>query len=108
LAAVAADIESLQNRSAVLNVRLENRRAVEKGLAPIVEEISVSPLVVSKISEGHIDEAWVKVLADLDKRALAHKRNGNQTQGRALADLGPLLEKLIIKVSVSCTLFLLS
>jgi hypothetical protein len=98
LAAVSADIESLQARSTALNVRLENRKAVEKALAPIVEELSVSPMVISKISEGHIDEAWVKVLADVDKRATAHKKTSQQPQSKAHADVGPLLEKLVLKV----------
>lgn len=98
LAAVSADIESLQARSTALNVRLENRRAVEKSLGPIVEELSVSPMVVSKISEGHIDEAWVKILAEVDKRATAQKKNPQQPQSKALTDVGPLLEKLVLKV----------
>jgi septal ring factor EnvC (AmiA/AmiB activator) len=98
LAAVSADIESLQARSTALNVRLENRKAVEKALAPVVEELSVSPTFVSKISEGHIDEAWIKTLADLDKRAMAQKKNSQQTSSKALADVGPLLEKLVLKV----------
>ncbi|EAQ88211.1 hypothetical protein CHGG_04830 [Chaetomium globosum CBS 148.51] len=97
LAAVSADIESLQARSTALNVRLENRKAVEKALAPVVEELSVSPTFVSKISEGHIDEAWVKTLADLDKRAVAQKKTPQQTPSKALADVGPLLEKLVLK-----------
>lgn len=98
LAAVSADIESLQARSTALNVRLENRRTVEKSLGPIVEELSVPPLVVSKIAEGHIDEAWVKVLAEVDRRAAAHKKSLPETQSKALADVGPLLEKLVLKV----------
>lgn len=98
LAAVSADIESLQARSSTLNTRLENRRAVEKGLGPVVEELSVSPAVVSRISEGHIDEAWIKVLAELDKRATAHKKSSQQFQSKAISDMGPLLEKLVLKV----------
>ncbi|KAH6631650.1 Sac2 family-domain-containing protein [Chaetomium tenue] len=97
LAAVSADIESLQARSTTLSVRLENRKAVEKALAPVVEELSVSPTFVSKISEGHIDETWVKTLADLDKRVVAQKKNPQQTPSKALADVGPLLEKLVLK-----------
>lgn len=97
LAAVSADIESLQARSEALNVRLENRKAVEKGLGPLVEELSVSPLVITTIAEGHIDETWVKALAEVDKRATAYKKNAQQPQSKALADVGPLLKKLILK-----------
>lgn len=81
-------------------MRLENRKAVEKGLGPLVEELSVSPLVITTIAEGHIDETWVKVLAEVDKRATAHKKNAQQPQSKALADVGPLLEKLILKVRI--------
>ncbi|KAK1729084.1 hypothetical protein CaCOL14_007860 [Colletotrichum acutatum] len=98
LAAVSADIESLQSRSAAMNVRLDNRKAVEKAFGPVVEELSVSPHVVSKISEGQIDETWVKMLAEVDKRASAYKKSvSNQGESKAWADLGPLLEKLTMK-----------
>ncbi|KAH9908604.1 Sac2 family-domain-containing protein [Xylariomycetidae sp. FL2044] len=98
LATVSADIETLQARSTALNVRLENRKAVEKGLGPIVEEMSVSPVVVSTIAEGHIDESWVKTLGDIDKRAASYKKSvANPEQSRGLQDLGPLLEKLVLK-----------
>lgn len=98
LASVSADIETLQARSTALNVRLGNRRAVEKGLGPLVEDMSVSPVVISKIVDGHIDEAWIKALAEVDKRAAAHKKNAAASQsGKGLQDLGPLLEKLVQK-----------
>ncbi|KAF6841939.1 vps52 sac2 family protein [Colletotrichum plurivorum] len=98
LATVSADIESLQSRSTALNIRLENRRAVEKAFGPVVEELSVSPHVVSKISEGHIDETWVKMLGEVDKRTTAYKNNtASPWKSKAWADLGPLLEKLTMK-----------
>ncbi|KAL7627372.1 Vacuolar protein sorting-associated protein 52 [Parahypoxylon ruwenzoriense] len=98
LATVSADIETLQARSTALNVRLENRKAVEKGLGPVVEEISVSPMVVSKIADGHIDDTWVKVVAEIDKRVTAYKKNiSSARSSKGLQDLGPLLEKLVLK-----------
>lgn len=99
LAAVSADIETLQARSTSLTVRLENRKAVEKGLGPIVEELSVSPLVVSKIAEGPIDDAWIKALAEVDKRSASFRKDAASSRpSKAMADLGPLLEKLVQKV----------
>ncbi|KAI5926214.1 Sac2 family-domain-containing protein [Camillea tinctor] len=109
LATVSADIEHLQARSTALNIRLENRKAVEKGLGPVIEEISVSPVVVSKIAEGHIDEAWVKVLAEVDKRATAYKKTtSSPEQSKGLQDLGPLLEKLVQKAIERIRDFLVS
>jgi vacuolar protein sorting-associated protein 52 len=96
LATVSADIETLQARSTALNVRLDNRKAVEKGLGPLVEEMSLSPVVISKIVEGHIDEGFVKALAEVDKRVASHKKNAALTSqpDKGLQDMGPLLEKL--------------
>ncbi len=64
----------------------------------MVEEISVSPVVVSKIADGHIDESWAKALAEVDKRATAYKKTTSGTETtKGLQDLGPLLEKLVLK-----------
>ncbi|KAI0198948.1 Vps52-domain-containing protein [Astrocystis sublimbata] len=109
LAAVSADIESLQARSTALNVRLENRKAVEKGLAPAVEDISVSPLVVAKIADGHVDEAWVRALNEIDKKDAAYKKGDSSSdQSKGLQDLGPLLEKLVQKAIERIRDFLVS
>lgn len=98
LASVSADIESLQSRSTALNRRLDNRKAAEKALAPLVEELSLSPEVISKISEGHIDESWAKMLNEIDRRTAAHEKRSSSSQTKASEDLGPLLQKLTGKV----------
>lgn len=99
LAAVSAEIETLQARSTALNVRLENRKLVEHGLGPIVEEISVSPAVVKKIVDGAIDEAWVKALAEIEKRSKAMDAKAREIRNiKGINDLKPLLENLIAKV----------
>ncbi|RSL73164.1 hypothetical protein CEP54_000426 [Fusarium duplospermum] len=97
LATVSADIESLQTRSTALNRRLENRKQVEKALGPLVEELSLSPEVISKISEGHIDETWAKMLAELDRKTVSFKKKSETRPSKAAKDLEPILEKLILK-----------
>jgi len=100
LAAVSAEIETLQARSTALSIRLENRKQVENGLGPIVEEISVSPAVVRKIVEGVIDEAWVRALAEVEKRSKAMDAKSKELRNiKGVDDLKPLLENLIKKVS---------
>lgn len=93
-------MESLQARSIALNRRLENRRGVEKALVPLVEELSVSPETITKISSGHIDETWSKMLFDVDRRVTAHKKKASSgsPQNKASEELGPLLDKLVLKV----------
>ncbi|EFX05919.1 garp complex subunit [Grosmannia clavigera kw1407] len=98
LVLVSADIENLQARSTALNIRLENRKTVEKGLAAAVEDLSVPPALVNRIAEGNIDEQWVQSLKEVDRRA-AVLRSGSeqQKQGKAVQDLLPLIDKLILK-----------
>ncbi|KAL7785973.1 Sac2 family domain-containing protein [Trichoderma ceciliae] len=97
LSTVSADIETLQTRSSALSQRLENRKRIEKALGPLVEGLSVSPETISRITTGHIDELWTKTLNDMDKRASAIKKLSGTQQGKASEELGPILEKLILK-----------
>ncbi|KAG4415179.1 hypothetical protein IFR04_011677 [Cadophora malorum] len=98
LAAVSAEIETLQARSSALSVRLENRKVVENGLGPIVEEISVPPAVVKKIVEGAIDEAWVRALAEVEKKSKAMEIKSKENRNiKGINDLKPLLGNLIDK-----------
>ncbi|KAL9114528.1 MAG: hypothetical protein Q9227_001609 [Pyrenula ochraceoflavens] len=98
LGAVSAEIENLQSRSIQLNARLENRRNVEKLLGPAVEEISISPGTVRTISEGPIDEDWVRALCELEIRSnTLEKKGAKEHEVRALEDLKPLLDDLKAK-----------
>lgn len=102
LGVVSAEIETLQARSTALSVRLENRKVVEKGLGPVVEEITVSPAVVRKISEGMIDEAWVKALAEVEKRSKVLDLKAKEHRYvKGVSDLKPLLDHLVNKVGFS-------
>ncbi|KAF2160793.1 hypothetical protein M409DRAFT_70127 [Zasmidium cellare ATCC 36951] len=69
LAAVSTEIESLQSRSTALNNKLENRKAVEKVLGPEVEAFCIPPGVVRKITEGAVDDQWIRSLYELEKRS---------------------------------------
>ena len=95
LAAVSAEIESLQNRSMALNTKLENRRVVEKLLGPAVEDISISPGVVRRIAEGPVDEGFVRALAEVEQRhkTIAAKAKEHPDM-KSLQDVKPLLENL--------------
>ncbi len=82
-----------------MNIRLENRKNVEKGLGPVVEEITLSPSVVRKISEGVIDESWVKALTEVEKRSKSLDIKGQEVSHiKGINDLKPLLEHLVNKV----------
>lgn len=82
-----------------MNTKLENRKVVEKLLGPAVEEISVSPAVVTTIAEGQIDPSWVRALDELDKRSktIDSRIKGSQKTS-AMSDVKPLLDDLTNKV----------
>lgn len=92
---MSAEIETLQSRSTALNTKLENRKVVEKLLGPAVEEVSISPAVITKLCEGPIDHAWVNALEELEKRS---KTINNKLKGPdkvlAASDLKPILDDL--------------
>ncbi|KAL8924853.1 MAG: hypothetical protein Q9172_002472 [Xanthocarpia lactea] len=98
LGAVSAEIETLQSRSTAMNTRLENRKVVETLLGPAIEEVAISPEVVSTISEGPIDSSWIKALEDLDKRSLmAQSASQGPKKILAISDAKPLLDDLTNK-----------
>lgn len=93
LAAVAAEIESLQNRSTALNTKLDNRKVVEKVLGPEVEAFGIPPGAVRKIAEGTIDDSWVRALEELEKRSKsidAKLKEGKDI--KAAQDVRPLID----------------
>ncbi|THC99383.1 hypothetical protein EYZ11_001107 [Aspergillus tanneri] len=95
LGAVSAEIESLQTRSVQLSAMLENRRNVEQLLGPAVEEISISPRAVRVISEGPIDENWVKALTEIETRtASIEARVSSSNTTASIEDVRPLLSDI--------------
>lgn len=82
-----------------MNTRLENRKVVEKLLGPAVEDISVSPAVVTTIAEGQIDSSWVKALDEVEKRSKTIDGRFKESQKTsAMSDVKPLLDDLTNKV----------
>ncbi|KAL9095235.1 MAG: hypothetical protein Q9165_002491 [Trypethelium subeluteriae] len=98
LGTVSAEIETLQTRSTTLNTKMENRKRVEKVLGPAVEDVVLSPVVVKKINEGPIDEAWVKALDEVERRfRIIEGKSKDDKRILAADDLRPLLENLVNK-----------
>ena len=98
MASVSAEIETLQTRSASLNTKLENRKVVESYLGPAVEELSVPPAIVKKITQGLIDSDFETALDEIDKRTKSSAAKSNGAPIKAYADVQVLLENLQYKV----------
>ncbi|PUU79055.1 Sac2 family-domain-containing protein [Tuber borchii] len=93
LGVVSAEIETLQNRSTMLNKRLENRRGVEKLLGPVVEDVALSPNVVKRIIDGDVNDIWVRSLQEVDSKMKAIAAL-DATKVKATKDVKPELERL--------------
>lgn len=77
-----------------MNEKLQNRKKVEKLLAPTVERLTISPKVVKKISEGPVDEVYVQALEEMQRRSLALDNLDDLKDVKAAQDLRPLLAGL--------------
>ena len=74
---------------------------METLLGPAVEDISISPAVVKKLSDGVIDEGWVKALNDIERRyKVVEARSKVNNKIKAVQDAQPILQSLIEKVRI--------
>lgn len=96
LAAVASEIETLQNWSTNLNTKLDNRKVVERALGPEVEALVIPPAVIKKIIEGNVDDSWVKALEEFEKKATAIQNKLNKADDSSIAaeSVRPLIDKV--------------
>ena len=94
LGQVSTEIETLQQRSIQLNGRLENRKQVEKLLGPAVEEISLAPATVRAVSDGPIDDAFMRALTEVEARSSLLDTKKDASNSKAVDDLRPLLDNL--------------
>ncbi|POS85525.1 hypothetical protein EPUL_001193, partial [Erysiphe pulchra] len=109
LAQVSIDIETIQTRSTTLSISLDNRKNVEQILGPIVEEISIPPAIIKKIVDGPINEAWVKSLAEVEKKSKSlDLKTKDRWNIKGIINLKPLLESLICKAIERIRDFLVS
>ncbi|KAI5785101.1 Sac2 family-domain-containing protein [Peziza echinospora] len=96
LGLVSAEIETLQTRSQALNRKLENRKTVEQLLGPIVEDIALAPHVVRKITEGEVNDGWVRALQETELKIKSIQTRDPATI-KAIQDVKPELDRLTNK-----------
>ena len=93
LGSVSTEIEFLQARSISLTTKATNRKAVETHLGPIVYDIVLSPVLIHKLSEGEINDSWVKALVEFDAK-LAPLGELEKRGIKAVEDVKPQFELL--------------
>ena len=74
LASISAQIKFLQDESLSMNVKLRNRKAAETQLSGFIDNLVVPPQLVSSISEGEVNEAYLEYVLELNKKVAFAKQ----------------------------------
>jgi len=93
LSNISAQIKFLQDESLSMNVKLRNRKAAETQLSGFIDNLVVPPQLVSNISEGEVNEAYLEYVLELNKK-VAFAKQETTAMTSAATDIAPELEKL--------------
>ncbi|KAJ3300194.1 Vacuolar protein sorting-associated protein 52 [Borealophlyctis nickersoniae] len=103
---ISAEIETLQEQSQTMNIKLKNRTAMQQMLNSVFNGIVLSPDLIRKISEGEVNEFFLQHLADLNAK-MTYVKNQQGRHIHSLKDVGPELERLRLKAAEKSRDFLL-
>ncbi|KAI9143306.1 Sac2 family-domain-containing protein [Paraphysoderma sedebokerense] len=106
LSDVSTEIQSLQDQSTTLNVKLKNRTNLQSSLGNVLDGIVVGPDLIKKISETEVNELYLQFLGELNSKMLYMKSNKDK-HIKAFRDVGPELERLRNKAAEKSRDFLL-
>ncbi|CAK9051238.1 unnamed protein product [Durusdinium trenchii] len=98
LSGISDEIRMLQGQSLQMNLKLQNRRALQSLMSDYVSSVVVSPQLVRQICEEEINEAYLGYLSELNKK-LDHVKQQEMQKLPSCAQSAPELEKLRSKAS---------
>ncbi|KAJ2436165.1 Vacuolar protein sorting-associated protein 52, partial [Coemansia sp. RSA 2424] len=108
LGAINNDIQSLQNDSLSMSVRLKNRVVAEKQLDKIIQGVVVPPEAVRMICDGEVNERYLECLVDINKRIAYMRVHSKQHKRlRVFQEIQPELDRLCLRASSKLREFLL-
>jgi len=106
LSTISDEIRMLQGDSLQMNLKLQNRRALQSLMSDYVGSVVVSPQLVRQICEEEINEAYLGHLSELNKK-LDHVKQQEMQKLPSCAQSAPELEKLRTKAVARIKDFLL-
>ncbi|XP_046844098.1 vacuolar protein sorting-associated protein 52 homolog [Xenia sp. Carnegie-2017] len=97
LGSISSEIQTLQEQSMSMNVKLKNRQAIRGELSQFVDEMLVSEAMIKHITESPVtDQSFIENLHELD-----HKINFVKEQSfndyKCCSDVKDILDKLKVK-----------
>ncbi|XP_077180625.1 vacuolar protein sorting-associated protein 52 homolog [Paroedura picta] len=107
LSSISCEIQTLQEQSVAMNVRLRNRQAVRGRLSQLVDELVVPNLMISTILETPVTEqGFLEQLHELNNKINAVKEQAFR-ETMACADVADILDKLKAKAVAKIREFIL-
>ncbi|KAM3846362.1 vacuolar protein sorting-associated protein 52 homolog isoform 3-T3 [Vipera latastei] len=107
LSSISCEIQTLQEQSVAMNVRLRNRQAVRGRLSQLVDELVVPNVMISTILETPVtDQAFLEQLHELNNKINAVKEQAFR-ETMACTDVADILDKLKAKAVAKIREFIL-
>ncbi|KAL8213581.1 UNVERIFIED_CONTAM: Vacuolar protein sorting-associated protein 52 [Gekko kuhli] len=107
LSSISCEIQTLQEQSVAMNVRLRNRQAVRGRLSQLVDELVVPNVMISTILETPVTEqGFLEQLHELNNKINAVKEQAFR-ETMACADVADVLDKLKAKAVAKIREFIL-
>ena len=96
LGSISSDINQLQEQSNTMALKLKNRKSVSTDLSLFIQNIFIPEGLVKKICENEVNEDYIQLLIELDKKILfIDDRSNEKHKGvKACSDLNPEVEKM--------------
>lgn len=97
---ISGEIQTLQDQSLSMNVKLKNRKAVQNSLSDFVGGMSISDQLVDTICNGTINEDYIVALEELDKKLnyVANQSENAASTSQVSNDLDTLTMKASAKI----------
>ncbi|XP_014453158.2 vacuolar protein sorting-associated protein 52 homolog isoform X2 [Alligator mississippiensis] len=107
LSSISSEIQTLQEQSVAMNLRLKNRQAVRSQLSQLVDELVVPANMISTILEAPVTEQeFLEQLHELNNKINYVKEQAFR-ETMACADVQHVLEKLKVKAVTKIREFIL-
>jgi hypothetical protein len=111
---ISGEIKTLQDQSLKMTVALNNRRALEHKLDNYLKYVTISPELISAISNQEIDEQYIHVVNELRDKLRYFKTQGklqtpdSEITAISMQEVYPELLKLNCKAATRIRMFLLT
>ncbi|OZJ04550.1 hypothetical protein BZG36_02697 [Bifiguratus adelaidae] len=93
LGTISSEIQTLQERSSHMNIKLKNRKVVNDQLQRVLDGVVLAPYMIRKISDAEVDEVWLQYLLAVN-RQMAFVHANRHKKVKAIKDIMPEMERL--------------